>query len=199
MAQTNLRRMLAYASMSHVGLVLLGIASFDLQGVQGALFQLLNFTLVAGGLFLLTGFLHQRLGSTDLISLGGVGHSMPLLAAFFFLFAMASLGVPGTSGFPAEFLILMSTLRSHTGAGLAALFAMVLGAAYVLDSYRRTFYGPLGNDVVAQALDLRRRELLIAVTFTLLILVAGLYPAIVLDTTREASALWVDRLGMTSP
>lgn len=198
MAQTNLRRMLAYASLSHVGLVLLGIASFDLQGVQGALFMLLNFTLVAGGLFLFTGFLHQRLGSTDLISLGGVGRSMPLLAAFFFVFALASLGVPGTSGFPAEFLILMSALQSHTGAGLAALFAMVLGTAYVLDSYRRTFYGPVGNSVVAEALDLRRRELLVALVFTALILTAGLYPALVLDVTREASTLWVERLGMAA-
>lgn len=134
-AQTNLRRMLAYASISHVGLVLLGIASFSLQGVQGALFQLLNFTVVAGGLSLLTSFLHQRMGSTDLINLGGAGRSMPLLAAFFFVFALASLGVPGTTGFPAEFLILVSTLQSHTGAGLAALFGMVLGAAYVLDGY----------------------------------------------------------------
>ncbi|MEA3277764.1 MAG: NADH-quinone oxidoreductase subunit M [Pseudomonadota bacterium] len=198
-AQTNLRRMLAYASISHVGLVLLGIASFSIQGVQGALFQLLNFTLVAGGLFLLTGFLHQRLGSTDLINLGGAGRSMPLLAAFFFVFALASLGVPGTAGFPAEFLILMSTLQSHAGAGLAALFGMVLGAAYVLDGYRRTFYGPVGNGIVAEALDLRRRELVVAVLFTALILLAGLYPALVLDATREASTLWVDHLGSPPP
>jgi NADH-quinone oxidoreductase subunit M len=194
MAQSNLRRLLAYASMSHVGMVLLGIASFSLEGVQGALFMLLNFTLVAGGLFLLIGFLHQRLGTTDLIGLGGVGRSMPLLAAFFFLFALASLGVPGTSGFPAEFLILMGTLQSHTGAGLAALFAMVLGAVYLLDGYRRTFYGPVGNSVVAEALDLRRRELWVAAVFAGLILLAGVYPAPVLDTTRETSVLWLERL-----
>jgi NADH-quinone oxidoreductase subunit M len=198
-AQTNLRRMLAYASISHVGLVLLGIASFSLQGVQGAVFQLLNFTVVAGGLFLLTGFLHQRMGSTDLISLGGVARSMPLLAAFFFVFALAFLGVPGTAGFPAEFLILIGTLESHTGAGLAALFGMVLAAAYVLDGYRRTFYGPVGNSVVAEAVDLRRRELLVAVVFTALILLAGLYPAMVLDATREAAVLWVGRLGSPTP
>ncbi len=199
MAQTNLRRMLAFASFSHVGLVLLGIASFSLQGIQGALFQLLNFTLVAGGLFLLTGFLHQRIGSTDLISLGGAGRSMPLLAAFYFIFAMAALGVPGTSGFPAEFLILMGTLQSHAGAGLAALFAMVLAAAYVLNSYRRTFYGPPGSAAIADALDLRRRELWVALAFTALILAAGLHPALVLDATRESSGLWVERLGVLPP
>lgn len=194
-AQTNLRRMLAYASVSHVGLVLLGIASFSHQGVQGALFQLLNFTLIAGGLFLLTGFLYQRTGTTDLISLGGAARSMPLLASFFFLFALASLGVPGTSGFPAELLILMSTLSSHTGAGLAALFAMALGATYVLYGYRRTFYGPVTNVVIAEALDLRRRELAVATAFSVLILAAGLYPALVLDTIREATTLWVSNLG----
>lgn len=199
MAQTNLRRMLAFSSISHVGLVVLGIASFTLQGLQGALFLLLNFTVVAGGLFLFTGFLHHRLGSTDLMSLGGVGRSMPLLAAFFFLFALASLGVPGTSGFPAEFLILMSALQTHTGAGLAALFAMVLGAAYVLASYRGTFCGPVRSSVVAEACDLRRRELWVAAVSTVLVLLAGLYPAVVLDATREASNQWVERLGSHSP
>jgi len=197
--QTNLRRMLAYASISHVGLVLLGIASFSLQGVQGALFQLLNFTVVAGGLFLMTGFLHQRLGSTDVISLGGAARSMPLLAAFFFLFALASLGVPGTAGFPAELLILMSALKSHMGAGLAALFAMVVGAAYVLDSYRRTFFGPVRNAVVVDAADLRLREFWVVLVFAALILTAGLYPSMVLDVTREAGILWTDRLGALPP
>jgi NADH-quinone oxidoreductase subunit M len=199
LAQTNLRRMLAYGSISHVGLVLLGIASFSLQGLQGAVFQLLNFTLVAGGLFLMIGFLHQRTGSTDVISLGGVGRSMPLLAAFFFVFVLASLGVPGTAGFPAELLILVSALGSHTGTGLAALFTMVLGAAYMLEGYRRTFYGPLVNAPVAQALDLRRRELGVAVSFTVLILLAGLNPSWVLEPMRQAAEGWVGRLGGALP
>jgi len=199
LVQTNLRRMLAYASVSHAGLVLLGIASLNLQGLQGALFQLLNFTVVAGGLFLLTGFLHQRTGTTELMQLGGVGRSMPLLAAFFFVFALASMGVPGTAGFPAEFLILMGTLKSHTGAGLAALFGMALGAAYVLESYRSTFYGPVDSDVVATAVDLRRRELWIAVVLTGLILLVGLYPAVVLDTTRETAVQWMEHLKSLRP
>ncbi|MFZ1574035.1 MAG: NADH-quinone oxidoreductase subunit M [Chromatiaceae bacterium] len=199
MGQTNLRRLLAYASLSHVGLVLLGIASLSEPGVQGALFQLLNFTLVAGGLFLLTRFLNLRLGSTDLISLGGVARSMPLLAAFYFFLSLASLGVPGTSGFPAEFLILVSALQNHTGAGLAALLAMVLGAAYVLDGYRRTFFGPLGNRAIAAAADLRPRELLVAIAFSLPILAAGLYPAGVLDTLSASTSQWVERFATRAP
>lgn len=195
MSQTNLRRMLAYSSISHVGLVVLGIASFNLQGIQGALFQLLNFTVIAGGLFLITGFLQHRTGSTDLISLGGVAKSMPMLAAFFFLFGLASMGIPGTSGFPAELLLLLGALKAHTGAGLAALAGVVLGAAYFMGMYRKAFLGPVNHAVVAECYDLRPRELLIVSVLGVLILVAGFYPATVLDLTRVASEGWVGQLG----
>lgn len=195
MAQTNLRRMLAFSSMSHVGLVVLGVATFTVQGLQGALFQLLNFTLVAGGIFILSGFLHHRIGSTDLISLGGVAKSMPLLASFFFLFGLASMGVPATSGFPAEFLILLSALNTHTGAGLAALFGVVLGAGYFLSYYRRAFLGPVSNTVVADAPDLRRRELVLVSLLAVLILIAGLYPNGVLNFTHAAAERWIELLG----
>ena len=198
MAQTNLRRMLAFSSISHVGLVVLGIASLNLQGIQGALFQLLNFTIVAGGLFLLTGLLHHRLGSTDTISLGGVVRTMPLLTAFFFIFGLAAMGVPGTNGFPAELLILFSALQTHTGAGLAALFGVVLGAAYFLGIYRKAFLGPVKSPVVADALDLRPRELLVAGVLALLILAAGLYPQGVLDLTQPSSAEWAARIEANS-
>ncbi|MCU7905806.1 MAG: NADH-quinone oxidoreductase subunit M [Candidatus Thiodiazotropha sp. (ex Epidulcina cf. delphinae)] len=192
--QTNLRRMLAYASMSHVGLVVLGIASFNQQGLQGAIFQLLNFVVIAGGLFLLTGYLHHRLGSTDLIHLGGAAQTMPLLAAFFMFLGLASLGIPGSSGFPAEFLILISALQTHTGAGLAALFGMILGAAYLLNSYRQCFYGPMTDGQVRQAQDLRPRERLTMAIFSLLVLVFGLFPDLVLDLTRSTAMLWLARL-----
>ncbi len=194
LAQTNLRSMLAYASLSHVGLVLLGIASFNLQGVQGAVLQLVNFTLVAGGLYLLTAFLQQRLGSTDLLSLGGAARSMPLLASLFLFFGLASIGMPGTSGFPAELLILVSAIQTHTGAGLAALFAMVIGAAYFLNIYRRAFLGPVLNEAVAAAADLRPRELALLLVFAALILGFGLFPAPLLEIIRPAAEAWVARL-----
>jgi len=191
LAQTNLRRMLAFASLSHVGLVVLGISSFSVYGIQGAIFQLLNFSIVASGIFLLAGFLHQRVGSSDIISLSGVAKTMPLLAAFFFFFGLASMGVPGTSGFPAELLLILSALSSHTGAGLAALFTIILGAGYFLGIYRRTFLGPVRSIVIAEALDLRRRELLLVLVLTALVLVLGLWPGGVLDITRTASEAWV--------
>ncbi|HNQ05226.1 MAG TPA: NADH-quinone oxidoreductase subunit M [Thiobacillaceae bacterium] len=194
LAQTNLRALLAYSGLSHVGLVLLGVAAFNLQGVQGAVLQLVNFTAVAGGLFLMSAFLHQRLGSTDLLALGGVAHTMPRLAGFFLFFVLAGMGLPGSSVFPAEFMILMATLQTHTGAGLAALFGLVLGAAYFLNLYRRAFLGPVGNATVAVSRDLRPRELGLVLVFALLILFFGLFPTSLLEVIRPAAEAWVARL-----
>jgi NADH-quinone oxidoreductase subunit M len=199
LAQTNLRRMLAFSSISHVGLVVLGIASLDQLGIQGALFQLLNFTAVAGGLFLLTGFLHHRTGTTDLQGLGGVARTMPLLASCYLLLGLAAMGMPATSGFPAELMLILSALETHTGAGLAALFGTVLGAGYLLDLYRRAFLGPVRTPYVSEALDLRPRELLVAVTLVLLVLALGLYPQPLLDLTRAAAQGWAARVAETAP
>jgi NADH-quinone oxidoreductase subunit M len=192
--QTNLRRMLAYSSMSHVGLVVLGIASFNQQGLQGAVFQLLNFIVIAGGLFLLTGYLHHRLGSTDLIHLGGAAQTMPLLAAFFMFLALASLGIPGTSGFPAELLILISALKTHTGAGLAALFGLIISTGYLLNSYRQSFFGPITDGQVSASQDLRPRELATMILLSLLVLVFGLFPGLLLDFIQASTESWLMRL-----
>ena len=143
MQQTNLRRLLAYASISHVGLVIVGIATLNMQGIQGAIFQLLNFSLIASCLILIAGFIQHRLGSTELIHLGGLAKVMPRLTTFFFLFAMASIGVPGTSGFPAELLLIVGALTAHPGLGIAALLGAILGAAYMLSFIRRAFLGPV--------------------------------------------------------
>jgi NADH-quinone oxidoreductase subunit M len=195
LAQTNLRRMLGYASLSHVGLVLLGIASFDLPGLQGAVLQLLNFVIASGGLFLLVSHLHHRTGSTDIAQLGGAARTMPLLASFFLLFGLAGMGMPGTAGFPAELLILLSALRTHTGAGLAALGAVVLGAAYFLQLYRRAFFGPVTRPEVAQAQDLLPRERWLALLFALLVIGFGLWPSALLDLIRPTAEAWLARLG----
>ena len=180
-----------------MGLVVLGIASFNIQGLQGAVFQLLNFAIASSGIFLIAGFLQHRIGSTDLVHLGGVARHMPLAATFFLLLGLAGLGLPATSGFPAEHLILLSALKVHTGAGLAALGGLILGAAYFLGAYRRAFLGPVRRRVVAQALDLRPREVAIVSALALLALAAGLYPAMVLDVTRAAGEAWLSRLGLS--
>jgi NADH-quinone oxidoreductase subunit M len=158
LAQSNLRSVLAYASLAHVGLVLLGLAAFSVSALQGALLQLLNFSVAAGGGFLALSFLQRRTGSTDISQLGGVMRSMPVLSGFFLLFGLAGIGLPGTSGFPGELLIIVAALHSHTGAGLAVLFGMVLAAAGFLSPFRQAFLGPLRNPDVAAADDLLPRE-----------------------------------------
>ena len=105
------------------------------------------------------------------------------------------MGVPGTNGFVAENLIIISTLETHTGAGIAALIGIVLGAAYFLSIYQNAFLGPIRNDVVAEAMDLRKRELVIAIIFIVLIMLGGIFPSIILDITLSSSEAWISLLG----
>jgi NADH-quinone oxidoreductase subunit M len=123
---------------------------------------------------------------------------MPLLAAFYLFLGLASLGLPGTSGFPAELLMILSALKTHTGAGLAALVGVVLGASYFLAIYRKAFFGPVRTTYVADALDLRRREVLVVLALALVVLTLGLYPRAVLDVTCSASEAWVSHLDATA-
>jgi NADH-quinone oxidoreductase subunit M len=157
--------------------------------------QLLNFVIAAGGLFLLTSHLHHRTGTTDIAQLGGAAQSMPLLASIFLFFGLASMGLPGTSGFPAELLLLLAAFEAHAGVGLAALVGMVLGAAYFLHIYRRVFFGPMLHPTVSQAADLLPRERWIALIFAGLLLLFGFWPAILIDLIRPAAELWLARLG----
>lgn len=192
--QTNLRRLLAYSGISHVGLVLVGIASFTIQGLQGAVMQLLNFSIVAGSLMLIAGMIQQRLGSNDLLHLGGLAKPMPRLTVLFFLFALSSIGVPLTTGFPAELLMLIGTLQTYPVLTVVVLFAAVLGAAYLLNFIRRGFLGPVTRDAVARLQDIRPRELLLLTVPALLVLMLGLYPQRLLSSQEASAAAWLQRL-----
>lgn len=195
LAQTNLRAMLAYSSLSHVGLVVLGLASLNAAGIQGATLQLLNFSVASGGLFLLAGALHRRLGTTELAQLGGAARALPLLASAFLAFGLAGMGLPGTSGFPAEFLILLAAFKTHGGAALAALAAMVVGAAYFLGAWRRAFLGPLARPALSAATDLRGGELAVASVLAALVLIVGIYPEPVFGVIDGAAQAWALRVG----
>ena len=197
--QTNLRRMLAFSSISHVGLVLIGIASINIQGIQGAVFQLFNFGIVAGGIFLLTGFLQHRLGSTDMTALGGVARTMPLLTSVVFMLGLAGIGIPGSNGFAAEHLIIIGAFKSHAGVGLATLMAAILGAAYFLKAFRGAFLGPPLRRDVKEAVDLRPRELCIAVCLVFLTLTFGLFPQSVLTYSQKPLQAWLARLEAGHP
>ncbi|QXP88668.1 complex I subunit 4 family protein [Methylococcus capsulatus] len=199
MRQTNLRRLLAFSSISHVGLVVAGLAALNFQAVQGALFQLANFGIVAGGLFLVAGFIQHRIGSTEIDRLGGLARPMPLLGALFFLLGLASLGVPGTSGFAAEHLILIGLLRQHMGLGLAALFADVVAAAGMLGYFRRAFLGPDKLGMAAGEWDLRSRERLVAGALAAWVVILGLFPRLALDLSDGAVSTLLARVHESLP
>ena len=191
LSQRNLRGSMAYASICHVGLVVLGLASFSTQGVYGAVSLMLSFSVATGGGFLLLEFLRQRTGTTDMDSLGGVAKTMPLLTTGFLVCGLAGVGMPGTSSFPGEFLLILSALNKHTGSGMAALFGLVIAASAFLAVFRKSFFGPVTCPAVAQASDLRPRERLVLLALILIIFVIGFYPSPWMDIVRPAAEVWV--------
>ncbi len=190
LAQSNLRVALAYASVCHVGLAVLGLAAFTAQGVQGAVSLLLSFSVSTGGAFLLLEFLRQRTGSTDIHSLGGAAKTMPLLASGFLICGLAGVGMPGTSSFPGEFMLILAALESHTGAGMAALFGLAIAAAGFLSLYRRAFFGPAIRREVLEAADLRPREWAVLVILIVLVVAIGVHPGPWLEIVRPAAEAW---------
>lgn len=189
--QSNLRRMLAYASISHVGLVVIGIASLNQQGIQGAVFQLLNFTMIASGLMFLSSFLQQRTGSTELVGLGSLAGDMPCMTALFFLLGMASIGLPGTSGFAAELLLIISAFELHFSIGLVTLVSIILGAAYLLFHARRVFWGPVSETERQPMPDLKGEELFVLLPACLFVVLLGLFPNPVLSLIEDSSQAWL--------
>ena len=193
LAQSNLRVGLAYASISHVGLAVLGLASFSAQGVQGCVALLLSFTVATGGGFLLLECLRQRTGSCDLADLGGAARSMPLLASGVMICGLAGVGMPGTSSFPGEYLLILATLEHHTGAGMAALFGLSIAAGGFLTLYRQAFFGPVTRSTVENAADLDLRERGLLALIILMAVGIGLYPAPWFDLLRPAAEAWAGR------
>lgn len=190
LAQTNLRVGLAYASVCHVGLAVLGLASYTAQGAQGAISLLLSFSVASGGAFLLLEFLRQRTGSTDIHALGGAARAMPLLASGFLICGLAGVGMPGTSSFPGEFMLVIAALHSHTGAGMAALFGLSIAAGGFLALYRKAFFGPVTRAAVAQAEDLRPREWAVLMALIAMVVLIGIYPGPWIEIVRPAAEAW---------
>jgi NADH-quinone oxidoreductase subunit M len=151
---------------------------------------LLSFSVATGGAFLLLEFLRQRTGSTDIHSLGGAAKTMPLLASGFLICGLAGVGMPGTSSFPGEFMLILAALQSHTGAGMAALFGLAIAAGAFLAIYRKAFFGPVTRREVAEAEDLRPREWAVLVVLIFLVVAIGLYPGPWLEIVRPAAEAW---------
>ncbi|MFO1419235.1 MAG: NADH-quinone oxidoreductase subunit M [Methylotetracoccus sp.] len=193
--QTNFKRLLAYASISHVGLAVAALAALNVTALQGTLLQMLNFSLVSGGLFIIAGFMHQRLGSTEMTGIGGLLRPMPLLGSFLFMLGLASIGVPGTSSFVGEFMMLAGMFDLNAGFALAALPTLILSAAYFLGFYRRAFLGPTIPPTHQDHADLRPRELIVVSVLTACSIVLGLFPNLAIRLSDTSSLTWIKRIG----
>ena len=181
LVQTNLRRLLAFASLSHMGVVMLGVFSLNFTGLQGGLLQMINLGLTGAGLFFIAGFLSSRLGTADLSVMGGLHHKVPRLALTFLVIGLAGVGMPGTNGFNGEHLVMLGAFRVHWAMALAVGAGTVLGAAYFLVYYQRAFLGE-SNSRTGTIQDLNRGELVIAGSMAAVIFWIGLYTSPFLQT-----------------
>jgi NADH-quinone oxidoreductase subunit M len=176
LTQSDMKKLVAYSSISHMGFVTLGFFIFNAYGMEGALLQMISHGFVAGALFLCIGVLYDRVHSRQIVDYGGVANKMPVFAAFFMLFAMANSGLPGTSGFVGEFMVIMGSVKANFWYAFAAASTLIFGAAYTLWMYKRVIFGAVANDHVAHLHDINLREKLIFVLLAIGVLVMGLYP-----------------------
>ncbi len=183
LAQTDLKKLIAYSSVAHMGFVTMGIFTFTTQGVEGAVFQMVSHGIVSAGLFLGVGVLYDRMHTHEISVFGGLVQRMPVYAAVFMVFTMANLGLPGTSGFIGEFLTILAAFKVNTWVAFLAATGVITSAAYGLYVYKRVIFGVLVNPALKTIKDLSYREIAIMAPLVFLTLLLGIYPAPVLDVT----------------
>jgi NADH-quinone oxidoreductase subunit M len=193
LAQEDMKKLIAYSSVAHMGIVTLGIFTFTQQGLSGALFTMLSHGIVSGALFLCVGVLYDRVHSREIMRYGGVAKIMPAYALVFMLFTMASVALPGTAGFPGELLVIVGAFKVNPWVALGAAMGMILGAAYMLFLYRRVAFGKITRDDLRSLLDLGPREYAVFAPLILLTLWMGVYPSSFLDFFEVTVAALVQR------
>jgi len=194
LVQQDMKKLIAYSSVAHMAFVTFGLFAFNRQGLEGSLLVMLSHGLVSGALFLCVGVVYDRLHTREISRYGGVANNMPHYALLFMVFTMASVGLPGTSGFVGEFLSMMGIYGASTWAAFVATTGIVLGAAYMLYLYRRVVQGPLTKPDVAAMSDLSARELLILVPLALAVLWMGVYPESFMAPMRNDVGVVLSRI-----
>ncbi len=181
LVQQDMKKLIAYSSISHMGFVTLGFFIFSSQGIEGGMVQMISHGFISGALFLCVGVLYDRVHSREIASYGGVANTMPVFAAFMMLFAMANAGLPGTSGFVGEFLVILASFKVNIWYAVLAGTTLVFGAAYTLWMYKRVIFGEVANDDVAALEDVSPREILFLSLLAAMVLIMGLWPYPFLD------------------
>jgi len=195
--QEDMKKLIAYSSVAHMGYVTMGIFAMNVEGVQGAIFQMLSHGLVSGALFLCVGVIYDRMHTREIAAYGGLVNNMPKYAVVFLIFTMANVGLPGTSGFVGEFLTLLGVFKVNTWVALFATTGVVLSAAYALWLYRRVIFGVLSKESLKNMLDLSPRERAIIYPLVVLVIFFGVYPAPLLDYTATSVDALVNKVSLT--
>ena len=192
LVQEDMKKLIAYSSVAHMGFVTLGIFTFTIQGIEGAIIQMISHGIVSAALFLCVGVVYDRIHTREIERYGGLVNRMPLYSFSFMIFILASLGLPGTSGFVGEFLVLLSIFSVNTYFAVFATTGVVLAATYSLWLYRKIIFGQLIKDDLKDILDLSFREIVIFVPLILLTIGIGIYPIPILEIIEPSSQLTLE-------
>ncbi|WDA40745.1 NADH-quinone oxidoreductase subunit M [Erythrobacter sp. BLCC-B19] len=199
LVQADMKKLIAYSSVAHMAIVTVGLFAFNVQGLEGAMIVMLSHGLVSGALFLCVGVIYDRLHTREIARYGGIATNMPYYALFFLLFTMASIGLPGTSGFVGEFLSLAGIYQTSSLVALICTTGIILGAAYMLYLYRRVAFGPQTNDDAAAMPDISAREWVMMAPIAAAVLWMGVYPESFLAPMRKDIAMLDARLAAAAP
>jgi len=199
LVQSDMKKLIAYSSVAHMAIVTVGLFAFNRQGLEGALIVMLSHGLVSGALFLCVGVIYDRLHTREIDRYGGLSINMPRYALLFLLFTMASIGLPGTSGFVGEFLSLVGVYEVSSWVAIVSTTGIILGAAYMLYLYRRVAYGVIRSDDVAAMPDLNKREIALLLPIALVVLWMGVYPESFMAPMRKDVGALEARLAAVKP
>ena len=197
LVQKDMKKLIAYSSVAHMGFVTIGIFTVQVQGVEGALFQMLSHGIVSGALFLCVGVIYDRMHTREISRYGGLVSRMPVYAVMFMLFTLASVGLPGTAGFVGEFLVLNGAFQVNSWVAFFAAFGLILGPAYALYLYRRVVFGKLVHEDLKTILDLNPREIFLFVPLVLVVLWMGIYPSSFLGPMHASVAKLINDYQLT--
>ncbi len=196
LVQEDMKKLIAYSSVAHMGFVTLGIFTFTVQGIEGGIIQMISHGIVSAALFLCVGVVYDRLHTREIARYGGLVSKMPFYSFSFMIFILASLGLPGTSGFVGEFLVLLSIFSVNTYFAIFATTGVVLAATYSLWLYRRIIFGALIKDDLSEMFDLTRREIIIFLPLIILTIFIGLYPKPIINIIEPSTEKIVNQIKM---
>jgi NADH-quinone oxidoreductase subunit M len=194
--QTDMKKLIAYSSVAHMGIVTIGLFTPNALGIEGSIITMLSHGFVSSALFMVVGVVYDRVHSREIASYGGLAEIMPVYATVFMLFMLASVGLPGTSGFIGEILVLVGVFQISTWVTFFAATGMILGAAYMLWLYRRVIFGELVKDTLRGLRDLRPNEIVAFAPLIVLVIVMGVYPSLFLDPMHASVNQLLAQMGV---